>query len=108
MSFEKLLNTTCTIQEKTDTQGATGEVTSSWATKTAGVACRINSGKNASVAEDIGKRSLVAVKIYFLIDTDIVEGNRIVADGVTYDVILVAQDSSADHLEVQASYVFQD
>ena len=107
MSFSKLLNTTCDIQSKTESQGSTGELTASWSNKANDVPCRINSGKNASVSEDIGKRSLVAVKIYFEVDVDINEGDRIVTEDETYDVILVAQDSSADHLEVQASYVFQ-
>jgi cell shape-determining protein MreC len=107
MSFSKLLNTTCNIQSKSESQGSTGELSLSWSNKATSVPCRIQSGKNASVSEDIGKRSLVGVKVYFEIDVDINEGDRIVSDGITYDVILVAQDSSGDHLEVQASYVFQ-
>ncbi|MBT3393055.1 MAG: head-tail adaptor protein [Elusimicrobiaceae bacterium] len=42
MSFESLLNTTCDIQEKTETQDAqTGEMVASWANVFTDLDCRI-------------------------------------------------------------------
>ena len=107
MSFSKLLNTTCDIQSKTESQGGTGELSLSWSNKATDVACRINSSKSSNVSESIGKRSVVNVKVYFEITVDINEGDRIVTDDRIYDVITVSQDSSGDHLEVEASYTFQ-
>jgi len=104
MSFEKLLNKLCTIQVKTDSQNATGSVTSSWADTYVSIPCRYNRATGGKVLSGAYQVTLQDYVFYFKIDTTISEGNRIVVDGRTFEVLNAYKDSSGHHWEVFARF----
>jgi head-tail adaptor len=103
MSFEALLNDTCTIESKTAAQTDSGELSLAWTSKATDVKTRRATNKNPSVVNTIGQVTVAHYTFYFLPDTDITEADRIVFDSATYDVVLVSKDSSGHHLQVLAN-----
>jgi len=104
MSFEKLLNKLCTVQVKTETQGSTGSVSESWTNTYTNVMCRYNrviQGKG-SVVSGAYQVTLEDYTFYFKPDQVISKANRIVVDGLTFEVEHVFKDSAGHHLEVFA------
>lgn len=95
MSFTKLLNKTCVIQEKTSAQSGLGEITDSWSTKASGVKTRYS---QVSRSELIGEYqvTLEDYKFYFEPSVDVLIEDQIVVDSKTFEVKHVATDSS-DH-----------
>lgn len=93
MSFAKLLNKTCVIQEKAETQTGLGELTLSWSNKATGVKTRY---MQVSQSELLGSYQLTLedYKFYFEADTDVLIADRIVVDSKTFEVKHVATDSS--------------
>lgn len=102
MSFESLLNKLCTISTKTETQNATGSVTSSWASTFTNVPVRYNRSKTGTVNSGVYQVTLEDYTFYFLPDVTISIADRIVVDGKTFEVAHVYKDSSDHHLEVFA------
>lgn len=102
-SFTKLLIQSCTIEQKSLNQ--TGyEKTSSWSTKASAVPCRKDS-KNVTIADaDRALRVNTDDDLFFFNpDAPVIRGNRIVLEGVTYDVIDVDKkldSKGVHHLEV--------
>jgi|GEM_PF-4002304 head-tail adaptor len=105
MSFENLLNQLCSIQSKTDSQTATGQVSSAWVDKATNVKTRMVAQKNPQVFGTLGHYTVADFKFYFLTGTDITEADRIVLNGETYDVVIAYPDSSGHHIEVGANKV---
>jgi len=107
MSLDKLLNKLCTIQTKTETQNATGSVTLSWADTYVSVPVRYNriSQGQGRVLSGSYQVTLQDYVFYFRNDAIISEGNRIVVDGRTFEVLHAYKDSSGHHWEVFARYI---
>lgn len=101
MSFDSLLNTTAVIQKRARTQDATsGEYTYTYTTKYNGVRCRVNmAGRQEAFGDNrILERFTHVIFIqraYKVKCTD-----RIIADGSTYDILLVA-DAGGQHHHTQ-------
>lgn len=107
MSFNTLLNKTCTIQTKTESQSGTGSITESWGNTYTSVPCRYNRA-NASKGSTFAGQYQVTIKdfiFYFKSDATIGEGSRIVVDGKTFNVQQVFKDSAGHHYEVFARLV---
>ena len=102
MSFTSLLKDTCTIEQKTETQGSTGAVSLVWTTKANGVKTRKRRNDRPNIYDALSKTYVDDYIFYFLIGTAIEIENRILADGKYYEVLSVAEDSEGHHLEVVA------
>lgn len=102
MSFTSLLKDTCTIQQKTNTQGDTGAKTSTWSTKASGVLTRKRRNNQPKIYDALSKTYVDDYIFYFLPSVSIAIENRILADGEYYEVLSVATDSEGHHLEVKA------
>ena len=102
MSFESLLNTTCTIQSKTGTQSDSGQVVFSWATKASNVKTRKYRNDKPQIYDNDLKTYVDDYKFYFLVGQSIAKEDQILIDGDTYEVLSVANDSAGHHKEVIA------
>ena len=105
MSFKSLLNITCTIEVKSLTQDAAGQMTESWATAEANVKCRLDPiGGGLQTEPDTAY--VAATHILFLLEPSItltIVDHRIIISGTTYTILLVKNlyaQSDLDHLEV--------
>jgi head-tail adaptor len=102
MSFASLLNKTCVIQSKTQAQGATGEKTESWATKTgcSAVACRYRRINGVPSVEMAGYQVTTGdYEFFFAAGASVTDADRIVADGKTFSVLAAVPDSKGHHVE---------
>ena len=104
MSFEKLLNKTCVIQTKTETQSATGSVSLAWANTYANVPCRYNRISQGAGRVFGGEYqvTLEDYMFYFRSGETVTKANRIVVDGRTFEVMHAFSDSADHHMEVFA------
>jgi len=102
MSFTSLLKDTCTIQQKTNTQGDTGAKISAWTTKASGVLTRKRRNNQPKIYDALNKTYVDNYIFYFLPTVSITIDDRILADGINYEVLSVATDSEGHHLEVVA------
>lgn len=102
MSFDKLLNKTCTIQTKTETQSATGSVSSTWGDTYTSIPVRYNRTREGRVIAGSYEVTVKDYTFYFKSSQTIGESDRIVVDGKTFEVVHVYSDSSVHHLEVFA------
>lgn len=96
MSFEKLLKKLCTIQQKTETQGALGELSISWNDKYTTVKTRYVQAKQSELRGGY-QVTIEDYKFFFLFTEDIAIADRIVVDGDTFDIMHVLTDSSDHH-----------
>ena len=106
MSFDALLNKTCTLQTNTPTQDSAGQRIESWADTLPGIACRIDpkGGGKVSVPDAVYEAS---THVLFLrkpaAPTIITKDHRIVIGTDNYEIILVSElyaDVSISHLEI--------
>jgi len=106
-SFSALLIHTCDIQAKTlNTSGY--EQVAAWANVAAGVSCRHDYDGSVSISDTELRENKDDDVFFFNADASVSEGNRIVHDGKTYDVIKVRKlyDSAVlHHLEVVGRFV---
>ena len=98
MSFADLLISTCTVQRFVS--GGTdewGNPTGTWTDHLTNQPCRINAGAGKEVL--IGAEVVVADYKMFIKNVDITEQDRVISDGVTYEVLLVSvrEDSTTQH-----------
>ena len=98
MSYNNLLNTTCTIQSLTKSHDEdSGQETESWADSATNVKCRIDQAKGGEVraATSIYEK---ATHILFIKNRTISEEtNRIVIGSETFNILLVADASGHGH-----------
>ena len=105
MAFADLLISTCTVYRYTEgAQDAYGNPTLIWAAHLTDEPCRLMagvSGSNTSTGREFksGAELVVADYIMFIGDVDITEQDRVVSDGITYEILMVAdrQDGVASH-----------
>ena len=98
MSYTSLLIEICTTQRFTE--GAAdgyGVPVRTWADNLVDQACRLNAAKGIELK--IGAELVVADYKLFVLDIDIIEQDRVVISGLTYEVLLVETfaDLSGDH-----------
>ena len=103
MSYESLLNTTCTIQSKTKTQSNSGAVAFTWATKASGVKTAKRRNNQPKIYDDLLKTYVDDYIFYFLIGASVTIADRILMpDGRTFEVLTAESDSRGHHLKVLA------
>lgn len=102
MSFKSLLIQTCTIEEKTLNQSGYEKV-AAWSMRAEAVACR-KSAKRVAIADSVNQRVNTDDDLFFFLpNAPVSRGNRILLDGVRYDVIDVNKSLDSvgvHHLEV--------
>jgi len=95
MSYDGLLNRTCTIQRKTVTYGNRGQESTAWADLATGVDCRIQA-RTGKLSPGLKGEDLEARFIGFLKYAQAInEGDRVVYQGITLTVKRV--DDAAGH-----------
>lgn len=108
MSFDSLLNTTCTIEVKTKTQDTTsGEMVDSWVNHATSVKCRLDQAKGGEIrkADDVFVKTTHMLFLEYRTDLD--ENNyRIVIGSRTYNILLVRDaGGEARHTELDLEIV---
>jgi len=78
MSFESLLNDTCTIQTRTTSDSATGASTVSFANKATNIKCTIQPNSGGLVSREESEHLNITHLAFFLIGTDIVASDKII------------------------------
>ena len=103
MSFIGLLNTTCTIQQKTKTQASTGQVKYTWANFATSVKCRLDMAGAGLVRkpEDIYNKATHLLFIEYRTDIDVVNF-RIQIGSDNYTILQIADGGGKrnHHLEL--------
>lgn len=88
MSVASLLNTTCTIRRKTQTQSSsTGAISTSWANLATGVPCSMNEGGQSEREVAARETGEVFATFYFAFGQDITNADRIVYGARTFEVV---------------------
>ena len=101
MSYSSLLIDTCIVRRYAEgVVDSYGNPTEMWADYLSGQACRLTvapSGPGREVM--VGAKLVVADYQLFTEDIDITEQDRVIVDGVTYEVLMVKpyKDSSVEH-----------
>ncbi len=98
MSYTSLLIDTCTTQRFTEgVADSYGNPALTWADNLSDIACRLTTAKGQELK--IGAEIVVADYKLFVGDVDIIEQDRIVSGGLTYEVLLVEdyKDSVTEH-----------
>lgn len=103
MSFDALLDKTCTITRATEAASAFG-VTKTFGAHLSGVACRISQVSAQDLfRETDGASNLVAThKAWLPFGTDIATGDRLASGGVTYEVTQPDADVAGSGHHVKA------
>jgi len=107
MSFSSLLISTCDIQAKSASLSGYEKVVS-WADVATGVPCRHDSDNSPKIQDGVVRENSDDDVFFFEPDVEIARGNRIVEDGLSFDVIKVNKSydgSGVHHLEVRARQV---
>ena len=100
MSYNGLLNTTCTIQKLTRTQDAdSGEWTESWANHATSVKCRLDMASGQGEVRITNDRLSNTTHILFVeYRTDLNWWEyRVIADSITYNILLISQAGGMLH-----------
>jgi len=99
MSFDSLLNKTCTIQTATSAQDATSlEFIQTWIDAYLLVPCRLTQAKGGKKVTRNDQVYDVTHKCFISYRTDINWNNtRIVVDSITYEILLVGDGGGAGH-----------
>ena len=107
MSFTGLLRQKATVQAMTQTQNAFGEKVESFATKASDEPVRVQPNKATEKDSATGEYIVAPFTIYAGINAAFTfeDSDRLVEDGVTYEVIRAKKDSSEHHWELQAKIV---
>lgn len=89
MTWTKFLTQSCTIRRATKSiSSLSGEETESFADHLTGVRCMLQSRRGRYVVDDAGGHTVDQWTLYLDPGTDILNGDRVVVDGVTYKVYL--------------------
>lgn len=78
MSYESLLNDTCTIQTRTTTVSGTGATTTSFANKATGVKCTIQPNSGGMVSREESEHLNITHLAFFLIGASIVASDKVI------------------------------
>lgn len=103
MSYESLLILTATIKSKTETQSNSGAKTFTWADKLTSVKTRKVRNLQPKIYNELAKTYIDDYVFYFLLETDIDVGEKIVlSDSSEYEILSVDNDSHEHHVKVYA------
>jgi hypothetical protein len=104
MSIAHLLNKTCTIQRNTPTQDNFGDAIDSWSTISSNVPCRIRKAPSYVVQQSkAGEYLKKGFIVYMHVEPQV--HDRLLIDGLYYDVISNNTDSSGDHYELHCELI---
>ncbi len=78
MSFDSLLNNTCTIQTRTPSFSGIGAGTVSFANKATNVKCTIQPNSGGVVSREESERLNITHLAFFLIGANIVAGDKVI------------------------------
>jgi len=98
VAFDDLLINTCTVRRFTEgVADAYGTLDKTWADHLVDQDCRLVASSGREI--QVGAQVVVADHALFINDADITERDRVVIDGVTYEVIMVMsrQDGVGAH-----------
>lgn len=98
MSFESLLIDTCTVKRFSEAgEDDYGQPTGAWNDHLTDEPCRLGASSGREVK--FGAEVVIADYRLFIGDVDITEQDRVVVDGITYEVLLVLsrKDGIGDH-----------
>ena len=98
MSYTDLLINTCTTQRFTEgANDGYGNPALTWADNLSDIACRLTTAKGRELK--VGAELVIADYKLFVGDVDIIEQDRVIIGGLTYEVLLVEdyKDSSSSH-----------
>lgn len=97
----QLMPDTCTIEQVTETQDAIGSPARSFSNRATGVACRLDAFSSIT---SVGKDFISSMKNYLIqegqyiltlpYDTTVIESDRIVINGSTYEIAHIDEDKS--------------
>lgn len=105
MSFDSLLNLTCTLQTNTPTVDSSGQFIESWANTLTNLACRLDplGGGLNRMPTKVYESATHTLYLRVPSTTVVTENQRIVLGGENYTILLVRKlyaDTDASHLEV--------
>lgn len=107
MSYTSLLIDTCTVRRYTEGPvDGYGIPTETWADHLTGQACRLESLVDREPGKEVrvGAEIVIADYTLFVQDIDVTERDRVVIDGLTYEVLFVESRSNGTtthHKELQ-------
>jgi len=108
MSYDGLLNITCTIQKNTTTQDSTTyEITDSWATFASSVKCRLTGARGGEQRSSNDILNKMTHKLFLVYRTDIDwKDYQIVIGSNTYNILIVIDAGGAGrHTELALEIV---
>lgn len=97
MSYASLLNLTCDIQGKTVTYSSTGSPSTAWADKETNVKCGIQPASGGLVSAGYAERLNITHVGFFLIEADIVAGDKVIVGSTEYTVKRVFDAAGREH-----------
>ena len=108
MSYEYLLNTTCTIEVKSVTQNSTTrQPVETWSTYASAVKCRLDESRGGEIRLPDNTYIKASHTLFLLYRTDLNALNhRIVVGSDTFNILLVRQaGGTVHHTEVELEIV---
>jgi head-tail adaptor len=109
MSLQALLNKTCSILTRTETQSSTGEVTKNWVEAYAGVVVQVQPNREPVLLQTGYTVTVKDFVFYFLPDQQIEEHNRIVVGSAVYEIVGIVQNSRGSYTKAYGTLVdFRD
>jgi SPP1 family predicted phage head-tail adaptor len=102
MSFESLLNNTCTIQTKTTSFSGTGASTVSFANKATNVKCTIQPNSGKLISRQEAEQLNITHLAFYLIGANIVAGDKVIDSDSNEYIVKRVFDAAGRvrHLEV--------
>lgn len=108
--FKEMLNTTANVEEQSQGRDAQNQIVTTWSVKIADMPCRIQklnpndrfsyAGQGGQGDSGVGEYTKTLYKIYAEIDNNIINTDRIVSGGKTFEIIDLLNDSSFNHYEL--------
>lgn len=112
MSFDGLLNSTCTVQVKTSTQASDGQMVESWATEEASVPCRLDENSDSGLVVTSSAEYERAPSVVFMRKpssyTITTATHRLLIGSDAYNIIRVKDKHTqvdTHHLELAVEFV---
>lgn len=97
MSFNSLLNKTCTIQSVTETASPSGTLTQTYANRTTTAKCTIQPKRGDLSTEEHGQDTDFTHKGFFEFNETIIKGDKVIESGTEYIVVFVPNAAGRDH-----------
>lgn len=106
MSLLDLLNITCNIQSRTETQGAFGDVSNDWFNVYEDVPCHIQPYSGEPIELENGvQATIIDFIIYFSPEQNIAGSHQIIIRNKIYKVVGVVQDSRQTYKKAYVRFI---